>query len=347
MKLVLQVAFSIFLFFINISAKAQTLDNPVAYMDAISKAQLEMNQRYMAYISAAAHGRRAKKVEKLRQQAIESITNSRYKTIEIPIYKGDNSLRQSSIEYIQFCYKIFNEDYAHIVNMEEIAEQSVDRMQEYLLLQEKTDEKLNEASNKMTKAEKDFAAKYNVTLIEGKSELGEKMTIAEKVNHYSNKIFIIFFKANWEDNELTKAMNNKKLNDAEQARNALLNYANEGLQELTSDSLRSFQGDPSMAVTCKKLLQFYKKTAETDAPKMIDFFLKQENFNKIQKAMDAKSTRTKEDVDVFNKAVKEINAGVNQFNQLNQLVNNTRSQLIQDWDNNEKNFKDTHMPYYK
>src|SRR3954466_4415748 len=126
-------------------ATAQTSDDPGAYMTMISTTQNEMNQKYMAYMSAAAHGRRAKKVEKLRQDVLESIQNSRYKATDMPYYKGDKTLRQSSIEYIQLCYNVFNDDYGKIVNMEDIAEQSYDEMQAYILLQEKTSEKIHGA----------------------------------------------------------------------------------------------------------------------------------------------------------------------------------------------------------
>jgi hypothetical protein len=121
---------------------AQDLPNPGDYITAISNAQTEMNQKYMAYMSASAHVRRARKIDKMRQQALESIENCRFKTVDLPIYKGDNSLRQSSIDYIKFCYNVFNDDYAKILNLEDIAEQSFDEMQAFLLLQEKTNEKI-------------------------------------------------------------------------------------------------------------------------------------------------------------------------------------------------------------
>jgi hypothetical protein len=298
-------------------------------------------------MSAAAHGRRARKIEKMRSQTLQSITNSRYQTIAIPLYKGDNTLRQSSINYIQLCYNVFNEDYARIVNMEEIAEQSFDQMQAYLLMQEKTSEKIQEASDKMDQAEKDFAVKYNINLIESKSELGSKMEVASKLNHYTDQIFLLFFKCNWEDGEMTKAMNNKKVTAAEQARNALIKYTEDGLQALTLDTLKAFMGDPSLAAACRQALQFYKKTAEKDIPKLTDFFLKEENFEKIKKTMDSKSDKSKEDVDTYNKAVKEINEVGNAFNQTNNTINNNRSQVLQNWENAEKSFADTHMPYYK
>src|SRR5579885_3016810 len=77
---------------------AQNLDNPGDYISAISGAQNEMNATYMAYMSAAAHSGRARKVEKMRQQTLESIQNCKYKLSDLPIYKGDNSLRKSSMD---------------------------------------------------------------------------------------------------------------------------------------------------------------------------------------------------------------------------------------------------------
>jgi hypothetical protein len=327
---------------------AQKAEGAGAYMTSVTNAQGEMNKKYMAYVSAAAHGKRLRKVEKLRQAAIESITQSKYNTIGLPLFKGDNSLRQKSIDYINFCYKIFNEDYAHIVNMEEISEQSFDEMQAYLLLQEKTSEKLQEANDNIDKAYKDFAAKYDVQIVEGeKSELSQKMEVASKLNHYFNQMYLVFFKCNWQDGKLTEALNAKKLNDAEQSRNALIKYATEGLAAM--DTMKSFMGDLSLAVACKQALQFYKKNAEVELPKQLDFYLKQENFDKMKKAFEAKapSDRKKEDVDAYNKGVKDINAAVNAFNQSINTSNNNRSQVLQNWESTQKAFFDTHMPYYK
>jgi len=327
---------------------SQNAEGAGAYMTSVTNAQGEMNKKYMAYVSAAAHGKRLRKVEKLRQAALESIQQSKFNTIGLPLFKGDNSLRQKSIDYINFCYKIFNEDYAHIVNMEEISEQSFDEMQAYLLLQEKTGEKLQEANDNINKAYKDFGAKYNVQIVEGeKNELSQKMEVASKLNHYYNQIYLVFFKCNWQDGKLTEALNAKKLNDAEQSRNALIKYATEGLAAL--DTIKSFMGDPSLAVACKQALQFYKKNAEVELPKQLDFYLKQENFDKMKKAFEAKasSDRKKEDVDAYNKGVKDINAAVNAFNQSINTTNNNRTQVLQNWESTQKAFFDTHMPYYK
>ena len=331
----------------NIPSSAQDIQtNPGDYMTAITKARGDMDTKYMQYVSAAAHGRRARKVEKLRQQVLDNITDCRYKTTDLPKYKGDNSLRQGSIDYIQFCYRIFNEDYKKIVNMEELAEQSFDEMQAYILLQEMVDQKLHEASGNLQKATADFASKYHVNLIEDKSPLSSKMEMAGNLNHYMNNVYLVFFKCNWEDNQMVAAMNNKKLNDIEQSRNALARYANDGFKAL--DTMRVFDGDPSLANACRETLTFYKSLAEKDMQQLTDFYLKQDEFDKTKKAFEAKSgTATKQEVNDYNKAVKDMNNSINSFNQTNNKVNNNRKQALDDWNKAEKKFADDHMPYYR
>src|SRR5579859_2592419 len=128
-------------------AQTQNPDNPGEYITAIDKARGDMDSKYMQYMSAAAHSRRARKIEKLRQEVLDNIQQCKTKTADLPYYKGDNSLRKGSINYIQLCYNIFNEDYKKVVNIEEVAEQSFDEMQAYLLLEEKINQKLREGSD--------------------------------------------------------------------------------------------------------------------------------------------------------------------------------------------------------
>lgn len=329
-----------------LSAFSQEMDNPGTYMGAISKARGEMDAKYMAYVSAAAHGRRARKVEKLRQEVLDNITECRYKTTDLPQYKGDNSLRQASIDYIKLIYIIFSEDYKKIVDVEELAEQSVDEMQAYILLQDKVNQKLHEGWGALDKATRDFAAKYNVTLTEGTSPLGQKLETAAKLDQHINSVYLAFFKCNWEDNQLVKAMNNKKVNDMEQARSALSSYAIQGLKDL--DTVKPFEGDASLVASARRALQFYQQEADKDVPKLTDFYVKSAEFDKQKQSMESKgNSRTKEDVDAYNKAVKDINSAVKSFNETNQKVNGARTAAINDFNETEKKFADEHMPHYR
>ena len=329
-------------------AKAQDIaNNPGDYMNAIGTAETQMNKSYMAYISASAHSSRKRKIEKLRLQTVDNIVICQNTINYLPPFKGDNSFRQSSVNYVQLCYKIFNEDYVHIVDMEDIAERSYDEMQAFLLLQQATNDTLQAAVARMRKAEENFAGKYHVNMVEQKTELGDKMAAAGRLAKYRDKVFLLFYKCNWEDNQLVEAMNQKNVSKMEQVRSALDKYAIEGLAVL--DTLQAYENDASLAGACKQALAFYKDEAETGAPGLTDFYLKEENFNKLKTAMEAKSSseRTKQDVDNYNKAVTDMNDGVNVFNQTNANLNSGRNEINKNWGDTERTFADVHTPYYK
>lgn len=327
-------------------AKAQdAAADASVYMNAISDASTSMNKAYMAYVSAAAHSSRKRKVEKMRDQAVESILACQNTITYMAPFKGDDSYRKASMRYVLLCYKIFNDDYAHIVNMEDISQRSYDDMQAFLLLQQATNDTLQVAVNRINKAQKDFAAKYGVNIVDQKSELSDKMEASNRLGQYRNKIFLLFFKCNWEDNQLADAFTQKNVTKIEQIRSALDKYAIEGLAVL--DTMKGFDNDGSLTYACKQALSFYKEEAETELPKLTNFFLQQENFEKLKATMDAKGNqRTQQDVDAYNKAVGDINNAGNTFNQVNTDLNNGRNDINKNWNEAEAKFTDTHTPYY-
>ena len=83
--------------FIN---RVMAQDSPSAYMNQMTDAETNMNKSYMTYISASAHSSRKRKIEKLREQAVESILTCQSTINYMSPYKGDNSLRQNALNYV-------------------------------------------------------------------------------------------------------------------------------------------------------------------------------------------------------------------------------------------------------
>jgi hypothetical protein len=261
----------------------------------------------------------------------------------MPPYKGDRSLKDTTVAYLKMLNYIFNEQYGKIVNMEEIAEQSYDAMEAYLMAQEKAQEKLAEASKKQRDMQKQFADKNNVTLIESENELEAKMKIVDAVMDHYNDVYLISFKCYKQEAYLMDAIGRKNLVSIEQNNNSLQKFAEEGLDKLKT--LKGYNNDPSLIVACRDLMNFYKTEAGKGAA-ISDFFLKQENFAKLKKQFDAKSgsKRTQQDVDQFNKAVNETNAAIEDFNKTNNELNKTRSSVTDNWNKVYKKYMDTYMP---
>ncbi len=342
------IAITVFFFsFLSLTSWSQDMNSPVGYMSHLNEKARNVTKTYLNYLSAVSHGKSARKVEKLREKVLNTIEDAKFAITGTPPFKGDKTLRDASATYMKTCYSVFNEDYGKIVNLEEIAEQSYDAMEAYLLAQQKATEKLNEANKKNEEMVKEFAAKNNIQLIESQDELSLKAEQSSKVLEYYNKIFLIFFKSSKQDAYLTEAINASNLNAIEQNKNALQKYATEGLQQL--EGIKAFNSDLTVVTACKKLLLFYKEMCETKLQTVTDFLLLKENFDKMQKTFNQSnaSQHTQAEVDKYNKSVNEFNKSVNTYNKVNNELNKERQNLINQWNSTVSRFMDVHIPYSK
>lgn len=340
LKILFCVLFCSYLFQNKVGA--QSFENAGDYMSYINKANEELTATYLSYMSAVAHNR-AKKVEKRRIAVVEAISDTRYKIQAMPPWKGDKSFRDSTVAYLKMLNIVFNEDYAKIVNMEEIAEQSYDLMEAYMLAQEKAGEKLQEAADRQYEMQKEFAKKYEIRLVNSVSELDLKSKQASALMKHHDEVYLIFFKPYKQEMYMVDAVNRKNILAIEENKNSMKKFAEEGLAKLKST--RGYNNDPSLIIACRKALDFYIKEAE-QAQVIIDFYLAEENFNKVKKAFDSKpaSKRTQADVDAINKAGEEFNKAVNEFNKINKQINKEREQATGGWNKAVKQYLDLYMP---
>jgi hypothetical protein len=327
------------------SSNVYSQDNPVEHMSALADREEILSQKYMSYINEVAHGNRARKMEKRREELVNSVKEAIREGGRLRPYKGDVSLREAYKEYWTVLLSVFNEDYHKIVDMEEVAEQSYDAMEAYLLIQEKASQRLNESYDKVPAAYYAFAERYNIKLIEGqKSKLSRKLDQAGLVNKYFNQLYLIYFKSTVQEGMMIKGLGASDINAVEQARSSMEKYALEGLQKL--DTFKTYKNDGSVIAACRKVLEFQKAEASKSSA-FTSFLTKVDEFNKIKKAYDTKpaAKRTQSDVDTFNKAVGEYNTAINDYNKLNQELNTGRSKVMENWDRSRKQFLDRHVPH--
>lgn len=324
---------------------AQDLEKAGDYMSYIGKQQENISKKYLSYTSASAHGKREKKVEALRQKLLNEVEESRMNISGMPSFKTDKSYRDTAVSFMKLYYNVLNDDYSKIINMEEIAEQSYDAMEAYLLAQEKVSDKLNEANEKVRAAEKAFAAKNNITLIDGKSELGNMMEEVHDLNVYHHQVYLIFFRPYKQEMYLMEAAEKGNITGIEQNKNALLKYATEGLEKL--NTLKAFKGDNSIALACKAMLNFYVKEVNDKMNTVSEYFLTKERFEKIKKEFEKKGSPSKEEVDAYNKAVNDVNKASQAYNKNNETLFQQRKEALDNWNKAEKVFFDEHTPRYK
>jgi len=328
----------------GLTIKAQTPTYASDYLEKVTEGQQQITEDFLSYTCAIAHGRTAKKIEKRRKQLITDVEQARARLRSMRGFDGDTTLKTAAYTYYTVCYNLLNNDYAKIVDMEEIAEESYDNMETYLMTQEKADEKLHQSFASWDTTMRAFAAGNNIRILDEKSKLSEKSEEAGKVNKYYHQVYLVFFKSYKQDVYLTKAVNKKDINGIEQNKNTLLKNAAEGLQNLSK--IHSFEDDPDLINVCRKALQFYEHEAKTSIPIISDYLVKSDNFDKLKTAMNSSSNHSKEDVDNYNKAVNDINNAVAAYNKLNKEDNDARNKVIEEWDNGGLTFLNKHTPHY-
>jgi hypothetical protein len=323
---------------------AQNFTTAFAYLNYINRENNDISKSMWGYLNAAAHAKKGRTIDNRRKALIRTIDDVRNKIAAMPDFKGDASLRDTVVSFLKLQYLVLNEDYDKILNMEEIAEQSYDLMEAYMLAKEKADEKLEIASDIVDKQVRVFASANNIKLSEEPDKLGKKLELAGEVFDYYNSVYLIFFKSYKQELYLMDALIKTDLNAIEQNKNALIQTSTEGLGKIAS--VTNFKGDGSLKTSCNQVLKFYKQEAEQKMDILSDFYIKKENFEKLKTSFDSKDqmARTQDEVNQYNAAVKSFNDATMKFNRTNDELNNSRKRFLDAWNNSIDSFLQRQIP---
>lgn len=329
--------------FFTTALQAQSTNTAVEYLESISLPLNENQKETWQYLRAVTRGKSARTVEKKRSNLIEAIRNSRTAATRKKPFASDASLKNAVIIYLDLSHKVLKEDFDKILDMEAIAEQSYDAMEAYILAKEQASKKLSEAWDELDASIATFAANYNIELVAAEADKrSAKIQQSSDMLGYYNDVYLIFFKSYKQEAYILEAMNQEDINGLEQNISSLISVSEEGLEKLKT--IDDFEGDASIKTSTANMLNNYIQISEKDYPVVVDFFIKQDNFNKLQKIMDGKSKkdRTQQDVDAFNQAVEAYNQSINDVNEVNEKLNKGRGKQIDQYNKQVQVFFDKH-----
>ncbi len=313
------------------------------YITKIGTEFKEVSENTWDYTSSVAHGKKARTVENKRKLLISQINSSIFKISHMKDFDGNTAFRDSAVAYLNLNKTVINQDYAKILDMEDIAEQSYDAMEAYMLAKEKADEKLQHGGDVFDEQYRAFAEANDIKLVESNDKLSKKLEKSGKVYAYYNKLYLIFFKSYKQEMYLVDAQNKSDFNAMEQNKNALATVTAEGLEKVKD--IKDFEGDMSVKLALTNMLKFY----ENETKKYGDitaFYLVKESTEKVKKAMEAKkqSDRTNDDINKYNASLKTYNDALAKYNKLNMDLNNNRNKLLDKWNDDSAKFTDKHVP---
>ncbi|MDI9258407.1 LIC11966 family surface protein [Flavobacterium sedimenticola] len=336
---------AVFIFIITFNTEAQEFKSPLDYLNYIGKEQESISKSMWKYTSAVAHSKSARRIDNTRKLLVKSIQTASKKIAALQNgYQGDTEFRDQIIDYLAISEKNINEEYDKIIDMQEVAEQSYDAMEAYIMMRDLVNKKIEAENEKANLAQKKFCAKYNIKLTEDSSELSKKIKISNEVFEYHTQLYLIFFKANVTDLYLSEAIKKSDIGAIQQNAATLIQYADEGLEKLKT--IKPFNADNSMVTATKKALEYYKKEGQQFAPKVIEFLMFNEKFESAKKSLESKSDkdRTKEEIDNYNGMVKQINKEIENYNKINNTNYQENNAVINGWNSAGDTFISTHVP---
>ncbi len=332
------------LLLISSSLMAQSTREAVQYLEGMSQIATNISHDMWEYVRAMAHIQNIAVVNRRRQALIKTVQRSIKVMEKKPAYQGDPQLKDAVTKFLKTLDVIVREDYGKIVDMQAVAEESYDRMEAYFLAKKRANEKLNEASEELMAAEKNFAAANNIRLTHSTDPIGEKLKVAGEVMDYYNNLYLIFFKVNKQELYLIEAFKSRDMGKIEQNRLSLEKASEEALEKI--DDLDPYHKDSSVISAGKNYFAFTKIEAKEKFARIEEIMMLVESFQNMKTAMEQKrpEERTQEEVDIYNAKVAQVNAAITESNKILESLNQDRSILIQTWNQTASRFADKHIP---
>ncbi|WCO02995.1 LIC11966 family surface protein [Psychroserpens ponticola] len=334
---------SLFCILTSTFVTAQSFDNASEYLDFVAEEQQAITKNMWKYTKAVAHSNSDRSIEGKRKNLLKTIDKAIAKIEKADGFDGDEYKNQV-LKHMQLNKSLLNHDYAAIVDMKEVADQSYDAMEAYIVAQELADKKMEESQQEYETNFYAFAEKHEIQIIESENDLGRKMKISNEVFEHYNDMYLVYFKVYINEVYLWEAVESNDVGAIQQNSNALNAAAKEGLIALKEQS--QYKNDDSIINATKKAFEFFIDETENKIPQLTDFLILNEDFEKIKNSLEQtpERERTKEQIDAYNKKVKDINKAVKNYNKVNTELNNDRQNTINQINNTNANFLANHIP---
>lgn len=335
--------FFIALFTFSFNAQAQKFSTALDYLEFLGKEQETVTKNMWKYTKAIAHSKSDRSIKGKRNVLIKSVERAIAKIEKAQGFEGDD-YKKKVLRHMNLNKSLLKQDYAKIVDLKAVAEQSYDFMEAYILAQELADKKMEESQAEYEKDFYAFASKNDINIVESDSDIGKKMKISNEVFNHTNKMHLIFFKVYINEVYLWDAVKENDISAIQQNTNALNQTAKEGLEILKTVEL--YKKDKALITATEAVFKFFIDETENKITQLTDFLVLKSDVESIQKTLEKtpEGKRTKEQINNYNKKVKEVNKALANYNKINNTLNSGRERVLNRLDTTKSNFLGRHIP---
>lgn len=299
---------TVFTFF-TLSIFAQSSTEITEYLNLFDNQHAAVNNLTMTYLQYSVHSEDYDLIEQKRQELIKQLDASINTIKAVKPLGEDSSLKDEALNVYESIRATFNVDFAELLTLKMQSQNSYDALKKYFEARKIAEQKVDDASDRFLAAQRTFAEKHNIQLIEG--DVNSDVKALNKLNNYHQAIMLRYFGTMMLNNDFMEAMNSGNAEIAEEKRALLQKESEMALDSLTA--MPAFEEDDTYRNSAIELVKLFKT-------------LSTESYPKVLKVMQMDATeRKQEDVDAYNSILQKINQ---ELPVLNEKVSVTGNELL-------------------
>lgn len=250
--------FRIFLFCF-IGGQAQT--TAIQYYNTIISEHTSIFKKNKRFITAVVHTEKVDEVETYRLQILRQIDTSLAVLVKMTPYPSDDQLRKETIEILRREREVYNMDFKEVVSLKKSSAEAFEAMEKFFVAEDSAESRVNSMMCDLRAAQVKFALSNHLT-IQDNEKMQEQINRIRRLNNYTEKVFLSYFRAFRDFNKLADAINTKKADQIEKARLDLMVSAEKGIQMMKSAGF--FENDSNYVQSGIRLLEKYAYLAGGD-----------------------------------------------------------------------------------
>lgn len=324
MRLLLPFLFLLF----ALPVQAQSFETGVEYLNFLESQYGPVKSRTWDYTAQVAHGRNAKRMEKLRQELLQQVKSTRGRLLRVTPYEGDTELRDTIVSFLRVCYYSLRDDLSEFAAPDSDGEITSAKVDAFVHALETVNTRLDRSMQHIEEAMDRFGKRFDIEVTHNYDEVTKKIIAGNRVIDHYNLHNLFLWRCNAQDEQMIKAMNASNFEMMDATASRMADLVAEGKRRMPE--FESFDGDPALGKATKDLLGFFDREVNEDFPVQIDFFKK-------RAAIQAQSAPSDEELGAFNALIAPFNERVDR-------VQNERTALLNAWNEVAQAFRDRHTP---
>ncbi len=270
------------------------LKNAGDYNNFIMKEMATAVQKNFEYLSFIVHSEEYDRMDEKRKEVVNQVIEARNKISQMPALDGDTRLRDEAVAVLGEYRNAFDLDYKEIIGLKKKSKDSFEAMKNYFSAEDEAEEKLNKATQRLRKAQRTYASKNNMTVVDGKAddELERKMGKAKATNVYWREIFIDYFKVSEAYDIMWESLNQRKTSAIDTERKKVIKIIDAVMPLIKAKP--AFNGDTEFRDQTIAVIDYYRKVADQQFATISDLLNKKE--------------MTQADIDTVNAIINQCNA---------------------------------------